>query len=154
MADNRKQIGTDYLLFVNTGTTESPVWKIPLCQTTVTVNSPMDTIDASSKCGNDTLTELGTETVELEGQILQKDPSNVPHMSLYDFRQLFRANLPREFKVGPKGETEADDGKIIYSFTGRITNVSDTYGNKEVGTVSASISVVGQIEETEFVYTT
>lgn len=151
---NRKQIGTDYLLFVNTGTTESPVWKIPLCQTTVTLNSPMDTIDASSKCGNDTLTELGTETVEMEGQTLQKDATNVNHMSLYDYRQIFRANEEREFKVGPKGETEADDGKIIYSFTGRITNVSDSYANKEIATVSTSITVVGQIEETEFVYTT
>lgn len=151
---NRKQIGTDYLVFVNTSTTSTPNWKIPLCQTTVTVNTPMDTIDASSKCGPDTLVENGVETVEFEGQILQQDATNTTHMSLFDLRKLYREKKSLQFKVGPKGATADDDGKIIYTFTGKITNLSDTYANKEVGTVSGSISVDGEIAESEFVFTT
>jgi len=151
---NRKQLGTDYLLFVNTGTTIEPVWKIPLCQTNAVLNTPMNVIDTSSKCGPDFEVDNAQETVEFEGQVLQKDPDNTTHMSLFDLRQLYRQKKELEFKVGPKGETEADDGKIIYSFTGKITNLSDTYGNGDAGTVSGSINVSGEIEETEFVYTT
>jgi len=154
MADNRKQLGTDYLLWVNTGTTEEPVWKIPLCQTTGTVTTPKDTIDAASKCGNDTQIQPGAETVEFEGQILQEDIANTAHMDIYDLRQIFRAGVSREFKFAPRGETAADDGKIIYSFTGKITSVTDSYPNKEVATASVSISVDGEVEETKFIYTT
>lgn len=151
---NRKQLGTDYLLFVNTGTTLSPIWKIPLCQTNLVLNTPMNVIDTTSKCGPDSMVDNAQETVEFEGQILQKDATNTTHMSLFALRQLYRQKGVLEFKAGPKGETEADDGKIIYSFTGTITNLSDTYGNGDVGTVSGSINVSGQIEESEFIYTT
>lgn len=151
---NRKQIGTDYLLFVNIGTDVAPNWKIPLCQTTVTVNTPMLVIDANSKCGPDSLVDNDVETVEFEGQVLQQDPTNTSHMSLFDLRQLYREKEEHQFKVGPKGTTAADNGKIVYTFKGRITNLSDTYANQEVGTVSGSISVTGQIVETEFIATT
>lgn len=154
MADNRKQLGTDYLLFINTAPSGEPVWKVALCQTTLTITTPKETIDASSKCGNDTLVQPGVETVEMEGQILQKDPTNTAHMSLYDLRQLFRAGQSITFKAGPRGEEEADDGKIIYDFTGKITNMTDTYANKEVGTCSISVTADGEIEESEFVFTT
>lgn len=151
---NRKQIGTDYLLFVNVGTPEAPEWKIPLCQTTVTVNTPMLVIDANSKCGPDSMIDNDVETIDFEGQILQQDPTNTSHMSLYELRQLYRTKEVHQFKVGPKGTSAEDEGKIVYSFDGRLTNLSDTYPNQEVGTVTGSISVVGEIEETEFVQTT
>lgn len=150
----RKQIGTDYLLFINTGTTEAPVWKVPLCQTSVTVNTPKNVIDASSKCGPDSLIENAPETVDFEGQVLQQDPTNTTHMSLFDLRQLYRDGGLHEFKVGPRGSTVDDNGKIIYSFSGYLSNLTDTYGNGEVGTVSGSIAVSGEIEETQFVFTT
>jgi hypothetical protein len=154
MADNRKQLGTDYVVFINTGTDVAPVWKVALCQTTATVNTPMEVIDASSKCGPDSMIDNGIETVEFEGQILQKDDDNVNHMSLFELRQLMRTKDLVQFKLGPKGETLEDDGKIIYDFDGYITSISDTYPNKEVATSSVSVSVSGEIEESEFVFTT
>lgn len=154
MADNRKQLGTDYVVFINTGTDMVPVWKVALCQTTLTVNTPMEVIDASSKCGTDSMVDNGVETVEFEGQILQKDDGNANHMSLYELRQLMRTKELQQFKVGPKGETADDAGKIIYDFNGHITSISDTYPNREVSTSSVSVSVSGEIKESEFVFTT
>lgn len=154
MADNRTIIGTDYLLFINTGTTVSPVWKVPLCQTTLTLNTPKDVIDSSSKCGTKSDTVPGQETIEFEGLILAKDPANPNHMSLFDLRQIFRDGDSFEFRAGPRGETAADDGKIIYSGTGKFTSLSDTYPNKDNATATGSISVNGELTEIEYVFTT
>lgn len=154
MAAKAKQLGTDYVVFVNTGTKQAPTWKIPLCQTTLTLNTPKEVIDAGSKCGNDTLVDNGQDTVEFEGQILQKDATNTVNMSLFDLRALFDANEVVSFKAGPTGSTAADAGKIVYEFDGRLTNMSDTYPNKNVATATVSVSVVGNISTSEFVYTT
>lgn len=144
----KKQIGTDYVLFVDTSADETPVWKIPLCQTTGTVNTPMEVIDATSKCGPDSLIDNGVETVEFEGQVLQDDDDNPTHLSLFALRQLMRTKALLKFKFGPKASTGVT-GKILYSFSGYITNISDSYPTKEVATASVSVSVSGQITETE-----
>lgn len=150
----RKQLGTDYVVFVDISETATPNWKVMLCQTTATVNSPKDVIDASSKCGNDSLSELGIETIDFEGQVLQKDATNTSHLSMYEVRQLFRTKEKYNFKLGPKGATSADDGKIIYSGLGEIMSLSETYPNKDVATCTGSITFTGEIDETEFVFTT
>ncbi len=56
-------------------------------------------------------------------------------------------------KPGRVEKPAEDAGKIVYDFMGKITNLSDTYPNKDNATCSASVSVNGEIEETEFVFT-
>lgn len=150
----KKQLGSDYILWVNTNTsgTGSATWKAIMCQRDLTINTPFDTIDASTKCGNETLVQEGQETVEGTAALLQKDTADTNHMTTFEFRQIARDGISRQYKAAPKTATAADDGKIVYTFNGKITNVSDTFPNKELATVSFALSVDGQIEETEYEY--
>lgn len=156
MAVYRKETGENYLVFINTNTTGTgdPTWKIGMCQTDLTVTRPKQTIDATSKCGADTRIQPGQETASFGAQILQKDATQPQHMTRYELGQLFNAGNPVEFKIGPKGETAEEDGKLIYTFTGNITQIADTYSNGDMATCTIDVSVIGAIEESEFVYTT
>jgi hypothetical protein len=156
MAVYRKELGGNYLVFINTNTsgTGDPVWKIAMCQTDLTVTRPKTTVNADSKSGSDTRIQPGSETVSFGAQILQEDATQPQHLTRYDLGQLFNAGQPVEFKIGPKGETAEEDGKIIYEFTGNITNLADTYSNGDIATTTIDVAVIGQIEETKFVFTT
>ena len=151
---SKKQLGTDYILWVNTGTTSVPVWKAVMCQSGLTITTPFETIDASSKCGKDSVVDDGIETVEFDAFLLQKDDTDTDHMTTYEWRQLARTKDQHEFKAAPKTATAEDEGKIVYEFDGVITSVADAFPYKEMATVSSSISVKGSIVESEFVMST
>ena len=154
----RKQIGTDYLVFANTGTSGAKVWKALMCQTTVTGNFPTSIIDASSKCGKDSMVEPDIESYDLEGQLLQKDATDTNRLTAYEIHDMRKDaitnGVPIEFKLAPKGAAAADNGKIIYEFDAYISNISDTFDNGEVATQSLSLQVVGETTFTEYVHTT
>lgn len=148
---SKKQIGTDYVLFVNTTPDATATWKAVMCQSGLTITTPFESIDASSKCGVDSFVDNGVETVEFDAMLLQKDDTDTTHMTTYEWRQLARTKANLEFKIAPKTPVE---GQIIYEFEGVITNIADSYPYKEMATVSSSISVKGEIEESEYVETT
>lgn len=154
----RTQNGSDYVLFLNTGTTELPAWKIALCQTTLTANFPKDVTEANSKCGNDFMVDHGIETIDVEGYYLQDDISDTQKVTSFELHQMADAAIdndqPIEFKLGPKGETMADDGKVIYDGIAYITNISDSFPNKEKSTVSFTLQVKGRTTLSKFAYTT
>lgn len=146
------QLGTDYLLWVNTGTTEIPAWKPVMCQTGMTINDPKEVIDGRSKCGNKKLVDEGEPTVEFDALLLQKDTTDLIRMTTYEWTQLADSLDNHEFKAAPKTATAADDGKIIYSWVGPITNSTTSFPDKETAKVSSSITVDGQIDKEQFVF--
>lgn len=152
----RKQIGTNYLVFANTGTDVAPVWKAMMCQTSVTGNFPTQVIDATSKCGPDAMLAEDVVTFDLEGQLLQKDVSDTTRMTakeIHDMKKLMiTGQQPKQFKLAPSTETSGDDGKIIYTFNAVISNLSDTFGLNEVATQSMTLQVKGDYTVTEYAH--
>lgn len=150
----RKVLGKDYILFMNLGTTGAPEWKPVLCQTSATVNIPTKTIDATSKCGTETLIDTDVESVDFEGQLLQKDLTDTTRMTTKELLDKYRANRngttdSYEFKLVPPTTSVDDDGKLMHTFTGRFTNLTITYP-MEIATASGSISAIGEMVETEY----
>lgn len=154
----RKQLGTDYLLFVNTGTSVTPIWKALLCQTNAVVNTPFQTIDANSKCGPDSMTDFDVQSIEVEGQILQFNSTDTSRIDIFTFREMVEdsteSQTPIMVKLAPKTMLADDEGKIIYSASVMVTSVSDTYGLGEVATASISMNVKDKIVYSKYTHTT
>lgn len=154
----RTQLGTDYVLFLNTGTDEAPTWKIALCQTDASLNSEAETIDTTSKCGKSSLLDQGSESIDIEGHLIQKDASDITILTYKEMWDLYKdgisTNDPIGFKLAPKGTTVDDDGKIIFEGKGKITGLPASFPNGDVATASFSIAVDGEMQVTEFEYTT
>lgn len=154
MAGEKKVLGSRMLLAVNMGTDLAPDWKIPLCQVSLTVNRPKNVIDSSSKCGPDSDVEDAAETVDFEGQILKVNAEDTNHLDTVALHEILDDMVDRQWKSLIKDATAADNGSPQYTFTGKLSNLTDSYPNGEKGTQTGSIAVSGKVDVTPFTYTT
>lgn len=154
MANEKKVSGSRILLAVNMGTDISPSWKIPLCQVSATINRPKNVIDTSSKCGPGSDVEDASETVDFEGQILMVDAGNTSHLDTVALHEILDDGIARSWKTLIKDATAADNGTPEYTFTGKLSNLTDTFSNGDIGTQSGSIAVTGKVDVTPFTFTT
>jgi TP901-1 family phage major tail protein len=132
----RKLAGKDMLFFIDPagGTSYSTV----VCLTSQTYDRTKNTIDATTKCGPDTLNGTATRTISLEGVVLYgPDAGKVSEYALDNYWE-------DDTLVGWKlAEVSPEAGSIIYQGTGRLSDLSTTYGQDGAATFSATLQVSG-----------
>lgn len=116
-----------------------------VCLTNQTWQGTSNVIDATSKCGPDTLPGTQTNSVTFEGQQLF-DPSvgKVSGASLFD---LWKNSTTIGWKISP---TDPIDGDEILSGTGWISDLSKNYNQTDPSTFSGTLSIYGSTTQTIF----
>lgn len=128
--------GRSWLLFISEdgGTTYLPV----ACLTSNNIDSTADTIDANSKCGNETLVgDTMEQTIAAEGFAIIEDgtPSKISESKLYD---LHAAKTIINWKMGKAVPVAGD---YTYTGDGIITSFSNSSSDGELNTFSIEIAV-------------
>lgn len=138
-----KLSGKEILLYLDPagGTDYSTV----VCLTNQTWQGTSNVIDATSKCGPDTLPGTQTNSVTFEGQQLFHPASGtVSGASLFD---LWKNSTTVGWKISP---TTPIDGDEILSGTGWISDLSKNYNQTDPSTFSGTLSIYGSTTQTIF----
>lgn len=136
----RKISGDDVFLFIDPLGGED--YSTVICLTSQTFNRSTEIIDAKSKCGPDTLPGAQTVQLTFEGQImLDPDAGNISEDDLDD---LWKNKTTIGWKLSEISPTE---GSIVYSGTGFIARLDDTYSSGSPSTFSGEIGVYGDYDK-------
>lgn len=131
----RKINGKDILLFIDPLGGED--YKTVVCLTSNSKKLATATLDAASKCGPDTRPGAQTVTVDFTGQVVvDPDAGRVSEGDLFD---LWKATTNIGWKISPAVPV---DGDVIYTGTGFISDLSDTY-DMNGATFNGTIGVSG-----------
>jgi hypothetical protein len=131
-----KLSGTSVLLYIDPagGTAYDTV----VCLTSQSWTGSTNVIDATSKCGPDSLPGTQTNSVSFEGQHLY-DPAvgKLSGVSLFD---LWQGKTTVGWKISPAIPITGDE---ILSGTGFISELSKTYGQADPSTFTGTLSIYG-----------
>lgn len=138
-----KLSGKDYLLFIDPagGTAYDTV----VCLTNQTWQGTTNQIDATSKCGPDTLPGTQTNSVTFEGQHLF-DPTT-GKISGHGLFSLWQDSTTVGWKISPETPVNGDQ---ILSGTGFISELSNAYDQNSPTTFSGTLSIIGSTTATEY----
>lgn len=132
--------GDDIVLEVNTGTEVSPVWNLVVCITEQDLDLQRETIDASSKCGNDQLSGQLTINANFTGFF-----DTAPTGGAVSMNELMGYILNDDSKQWRMLSSE-DDGATYYrQFNGSLTAFNESANSNEPGTFTAGIAVQGTV---------
>lgn len=89
-----------------------------------------------------------TETVDIQGEVIDTTSvgGSTASASLAELKDMARKQITD--KLEPEFRLERDFDGFLY-FKGTITNVEDTYSATEDATFSASLSINGEVTETD-----
>lgn len=138
-----KLSGTNVLLYIDpAGGTD---YDTVVCLTSQTWQGSTNVIDATSKCGPDSLPGTQTNSVTFEGQHLY-DPAagKLSGTSLFD---LWQNKNTVGWKISPAVPVEGDE---ILSGTGFISELSKNYGQTDPATFTATLSIYGTTTQVVF----
>lgn len=127
--------GTDMLLFISEDGVD---YNTVVCLTTESITRTTTQIDAKTKCGPDKLPGTQENAVTFEGQCIA-DPVT-GKTSVVDLVNYWTNKDTIYWKVGP---AVPQTGDPVYTGTGFIAELSETYGQDAPGTFSGSIGVYG-----------
>lgn len=136
-----KLSGKNVLLFIDPagGTSYDTV----VCLTNQTWQGTTNTIDATSKCGPDTLPGTQTNSVTFEGQHLY-DPATGT-ISGVDLFPLWQNQTTIGWKIAPASPVTGDEE---LSGTGFISELSKNYNQTDPATFSGTLSIIGSTTQT------
>jgi hypothetical protein len=140
-----KLSGKDVLLFIDPLNLATPVYSTVVCLTKHSFEASSDEIDASSKCGPDTLPGKVKEgPINFDGQQLF-DPAS-GKISGSDLFRLLQLQTTIAWKMAPITPVTGD---IIKTGTGFISKISEDYDFNNPCTFSGTISIKGTVVQTE-----
>jgi hypothetical protein len=140
-----KLSGKDVLLFIDPTNAAPPVYSTVVCLTKHSFEATSDEIDASSKCGPDTLPGKVKEgPINFDG-IQLFDPAN-GKISGADLFALLQGQTTIAWKIEPITPVTGD---IVKTGKGFISKISEDYDFNNPCTFSATISIKGNVEQAE-----
>lgn len=127
--------GTDFLVLVNTGTEETPVYEVVGCQRDATLDETTAEIDASCKTSRNTRVLAGRykATLTLDGLYVPEDAA---------YQALADAMRNGEFVTLVKQY----GGNVTESAPAVITSLSESHPDQDVSTISAAFTIDGEWE--------
>lgn len=128
MANN----GTDYLLYINTGTVGSPVWTAAGSQKNLTIGKTADILDASHKADTWEVALQGRRhsTVDLDALFVPTDAA------LVALQAAFNAQLPILIRKYFQGNAVEQADSVI-------SDLTENLPDNEISTVRISLRVTG-----------
>lgn len=136
----RKIAGKDMFLLIGT---QPNVFSTVVCLTTKTLSRTTDEIDAATQCGPDTLPGALKNSVTFEGSIAL-DPA-AGRISDDDLDDYWRNTTTIYFKIT---ELNPTIGSIIYSGSGFISQLDDTWALNDPSTFSGKLGIYGLVNKT------
>lgn len=136
-----KLSGTSVLLYIDP--LGGVAYDTVVCLTSQSWNGTTNVIDATSKCGPDSLPGTQTNTVDFEGQHLY-DPAagKLSGVSLFD---LWQAKTTVGWKIAPAIPVTGDE---VLSGTGFISELAKTYGQSDPSTFTGTLAIYGATTQT------
>lgn len=132
----RQVTGKNVLLFLDPAGGTS--YKLIVCLTENSYERTKTVVEATTKCGTNTLPGTISRTVNFSGQVVvDPDTGRISEADLDDY---FEDDTVVGWKMGPAVPV-ADD--VTYSGVGYISDLSATYGTNDAATFSASLKVNG-----------
>lgn len=122
--------GADFLVLVNTGTAEVPIYEVVGCQRDATIDETTAEIDASCKTSRNTRVLPGRykATLTLDGLYV---PDDEAYIALADaMRNGTLVTLVKQY-----------DGNVTESADAVITSLSETHPDQDVSTISAAFTI-------------
>lgn len=136
-----KLSGKNVLLFIDPegGTDYDTV----VCLTSQSWTGTSNVIDATSKCGPDSLPGTQTNSVEFEGQHLYDEATGkISGASLFP---LWKDQTTVGWKIAPVSPEQGDE---ILEGTGFLSDLAKNYGQDDPATFTATLSIYGMTEQT------
>lgn len=134
-----KLSGKQIILSIDPANTATPVYSVVVCLKKHTYEASSEEIDASSKCGPDTL----------PGKV-KEGPINFDGIQLYDpatmkvsgasLLTLLQAQSTIKWRMGPVAPVTGD---IVKTGSGFISKISEDYDFSNPATFSGSLSIIG-----------
>jgi len=129
--------GGDMVLLADTSTTDTPAFKMVLCNLNLSLQRQLNTTDDSSKCGKDVTPADEDTSAQFEGFILKAGITDI--YGIADLHNLVTQKKKIKWRIAPKdGVTQTD--LPIYDFTGFISNIQDQYNNNEKAKTTFTIT--------------
>lgn len=127
--------GADYLVLINTGTDETPVYEVVGCQRDATIDETTAEIDASCKTARPFRGLPGRykATLSLEGLYVPDDAA---------YQRLKQAMREGEFVT----LVEQEAGNVTEAAQAIVTSLSRSYPDQDVATISAAFTIDGEWE--------
>jgi len=124
--------GTDVLLLVNTGTTETPTYEVVGSQRDATLEEASDTIDFSSKDSRAQRVGYGrySGTISLDALYVPTDAA---------YQKLKAANRAGDLILVAKEEA----GVVTETVTAKIDTMSESFPDQGEATISISLTIDG-----------
>jgi hypothetical protein len=128
--------GSDFLVLINTGTDEVPTYEVVGCQRDATLDETTAEIEASCKTSRNTRVLAGRykATLTLEGLYVPDDAA---------YQRLQQAMRNGEFVT----LAQQQDGNVTEAADAVITNLSRSFPDQDVATVSASFTIDDEWED-------
>lgn len=122
--------GADFLVLINTGTEETPVYEVVGCQRDATLDETTAEIDASCKTSRNTRVLPGRykATLSLDGLYVPDDAA---------YQRMEEAMRTGEFITLVKQY----DGNVTEAAEAVITSLSESHPDQDVSTISAAFTV-------------
>lgn len=127
--------GADFLVLINTGTDEVPVYEVVGCQRDATIDETTAEIDASCKTSRNTRVLPGRykATLTLDGLYVPDDDA---YVALADaMRDGTFVTLVKQY-----------DGNVTESAAAVITSLSESHPDQDVSVISAAFTIDGAWE--------
>lgn len=135
---NEKILGNKINVELDVSLTETPDWVIVACTTDTDLDMTIEEIDATSKCGPDTLAGETTETMNFTGFYII-DPEAGVQVSMPTIRSVAKAKESRHWRL-----IDEDGGDLYYrEFNGVVTAYNESSNLNEAVTFTATISIKG-----------
>lgn len=132
--------GNDVLLFIGD---DGISYDTVICLTSNGVTRAVNSIDAATKCGPDTLPGNISNGVSFEGQVMLDPDANYAGIDALD--EFWRNKTTVYWKIGPATPVTGD---VTYSGTGFISQLDETAAMDAPTTFSGTISVYGTMAKT------
>ncbi|WP_126244338.1 phage tail tube protein [Chitinophaga rhizosphaerae] len=127
----------DVGLFLNTGTTAVPVWKVLACLTATDIDLAVEELNGDSKCGIDREAGDVTWTGSFEG-FFKLDPTST-EVSGENLLEIAQAKTKKEWKI-----SNSDDS-YYRAFTAYISSYNESAPYNEFVTFSGELNVSGTV---------
>ena len=139
-----KYSGKQVMLFIDPTNSATPTYAVIVCLKKHTFEASVDEIDASSKCGPDTLPGKTKEgPINFDG-IQLYDPATMK-VSGANLFALLQAQSPIKWKISPAVPVTGD---VVRTGSGFVSKISEDYDFSSPSTFTGVISVLGASTQT------